>query len=566
MREELSPDLTRNDTSRLDNSGGPLTKDNVGTEYYGTIFAFVESPLEQGLFWAGSDDGLVHISRDGGKSWQNVTPQGLPEWSLISMIEPSPHDPATAYIAANRYKLDDFQPYLYKTNDYGVSWTKITAGLANNVFTRVIREDPAQRGLLYAGTETGIAVSFDDGTQWHSLQANLPAVPIHDLVVKDSDLVLATHGRSFWILDDITPLRQLSDALQATTVHLFAPRTFTRYISSGGYGDSGIKGTNYRYSSAFVLAFRREEKPTGEKVEKYLDAGQNPPDGVIVYYYLKEKPEGAITLSFLDEQGKELKTFSSEEKKAKKVDEDALEASDKKKEEKSKSKEPRVAKEAGINRFVWKTRYADAVKITGDEENMLEGPFALPGSYQVQLKVGDETSKASFSIAKDPHVNVSKEDIQARFALLLVIRDKLSEAHIAINTLRDIRQQSEEWERRTKGKSEHERIVTAGKELRKKAAAIEGELFQVKGKKQTDIMDYPTMLTAKLMYLYEVVASADAAPPAQTRQVFEDLSGRVDAQLQRVGELLNTEVATFNTLISEASVPAILPAEQNRGS
>ena len=193
--------------TKQDASGGPITKDNTGAEYYCTIFAFAESPVQQGVLWAGSDDGLVHVSRDDGANWENVTPKDLPEWALISIIEASPHDPATAYVAATRYKLDDFRPYLYKTNDYGQTWTKITDGIAENDFTRVIREDPARRGLLYAGTETGVHVSFDDGAHWQPLQRNLPVVPIHDLVVKDSDLIAATHGRSFWILDDLTPLR-----------------------------------------------------------------------------------------------------------------------------------------------------------------------------------------------------------------------------------------------------------------------------------------------------------------------------------------------------------------------
>src|SRR6266571_4813707 len=372
----ISPDLTRNDVSKLEASGGPITKDNTGAEYYGTIFAFAESPLQRGLFWAGSDDGLVHISRDNGESWQNVTPPDLPEWALISIIEPSPHEAATAYVAANRYKLDDFQPYLYKTQDYGQTWSKITGGLAENDFTRVIREDPVRRGLLYAGTETGAHVSFDDGEQWHALKLKLPAVPIHDLVVKDDDLVAATHGRSFWILDDISPLRQLSDEVREAAGHLFAPRPFTRFVSSGGFGRAVTPGKNYRYTSAFIVAFRQQEKPSGEKVDKYLDAGQNPPNGVIVHYYLKEKPEGEIKLSFLDADGKEIKVFSSEEKKAEQTRQEEAGAGDKKK--KDEKKEPRVPKEAGANRFVWNTRYADPVKIegAGDSEYAPEGPFA----------------------------------------------------------------------------------------------------------------------------------------------------------------------------------------------
>jgi hypothetical protein len=219
----ISPDLTRNDLTKMESSGGPVTKDNTGTEFYCTIFAFAESPIERGLLWTGSDDGLIHISRDGGENWKNVIPAQLPEWSLISIIESSPHDPATAYVAANRYKWDDFQPYLYKTKDYGTTWMKITTGIAENEYTRVICEDPIRRGLLYTGTEIGIHVSFDDGEHWQSLRLNLPVVPVHDLVIKDTDLIVATHGRSLWIMDDLTPLRSISEDLQNVPFHLFTP-------------------------------------------------------------------------------------------------------------------------------------------------------------------------------------------------------------------------------------------------------------------------------------------------------------------------------------------------------
>src|SRR5712691_1089488 len=562
--EEISPDLTRNDKSKMEDSGGPITRDNCGTEYYGTIFAFVESPLERGLFWAGSDDGLVHISRDGGKSWQNVTPQELPEWSLISIIEPSPHDPATAYVAANRYKLDDFQPYLYKTNDYGKTWAKITTGLADNVFTRVIREDSVQRGLLYAGTETGVHVSFDEGEHWHALKLNLPAVPIHDLVVKDSDLVAATHGRSFWILDDISPLRQLNDEVREAAVYLFAPRSATRFASSAGFARAVLPGKNYSYSGGFILAYRQQEKPGGEKVDKYLDAGQNPPDGIIVHYYLKEKPEGEVTLTFLDASGKEIRTFSSEEKKQEQTEETGASGKEKKDEKKEK-KEPRVLKEAGAHRFVWDTRYPDPIKIEGYDlsEGALEGPLAPPGTYRVQLKVRDEVYTSAFQIHVDPRIAATQEDLQARFELLLAIRDKVSETHSTINAVRAIRRQVEEWEQRTTGQAVHEAVAAAGKQLKQRLSAIEEELFQVKAKDQLDLLDFPVKLSARLVTLSGVVASADAAPTSQAQQVFEDLSACLDAQLQQLHELIATDVAAFNKLIRESSVPAIIPAGQN---
>src|SRR5712691_11775569 len=392
--EEISPDLTRNDKSKMEDSGGPITRDNCGTEYYGTIFAFVESPLERGLFWAGSDDGLVHISRDGGKSWQNVTPQELPEWSLISIIEPSPHDPATAYVAANRYKLDDFQPYLFKTNDYGETWTKITTGLSANDFTRVIREDPARRGLLCAGTETGIHVSFDDGEHWQPLQLNLPVVPIHDLAIKGSDLIVATHGRAFWILDDVTPLRQASEQAQDAPTYLFKPCPTIHFMTSLGFSRPPSSGGKfYRTPGGKMVTSLRKEKPSGETVDSNLDAGQNPPDGVIVHYYLKQKPEGAVKLTFLDSRGEEIRIFSSEEKQEELPGVEGAPVAEANGRTKEK-KEVRVAKEGGSNRFVWDMRYPDAKKVDGyvGGEGALAGPVVAPGTYQVRLTIGDQAT------------------------------------------------------------------------------------------------------------------------------------------------------------------------------
>jgi photosystem II stability/assembly factor-like uncharacterized protein len=548
--QEISPDLTRNDKSKMQPSGGPITKDNVGTEHYGTIFTFAESPLERGLFWAGSDDGLVHLSRDNGETWQNVTPPELPDWALISIIEPSPHDPATVYVAATRYKLDDFQPYLYKTHNYGKTWSRITTGIPNNDFTRVIREDPARRGMLYAGTETGVYVSFDDGTNFQTLKLNLPPVPVHDLVVKDGDLVAATHGRSFWILDDLSPLRQLNEEVGVGQAHLFAPRPTMRFLSIRGYGDPAVPGKNYRHTGILIVAYRQQEKPSGEKVDEYLDA-----------------------------EGKEIKKFSSKEKENESVG--AGEAAGKEGSSSSpgratlvvahkEKKEPHPTKEGGANRFVWNMRYPDPVKIEGygESEEFLTGPLAPVGTYRVQLKVGDHVYTEAFEIRKDPRTKATQEDLQAQFDLLLAIRDKLSQTHEAVNTVRSIRQQIEEWERRVigtnpaligEGNEVQERVTTLGKTMKKKLSAIEEELIQVKAKDQLDVLDHPIQLSAKFAFLSEVVSSADAAPTHQSQQVFEDLSSRLDMQLQQLHKLVDTDVSTFNQLIREASVPAIVP-------
>lgn len=557
----ISPDLTRNDPTKLEPSGGPITKDNTGAEYYCTIFAFAESPIERGLFWAGSDDGLVHISRDNGESWENVTPIDLPGWALISIIEPSPHDAATAYVAATRYKLDDFQPYLFKTNDYGKTWTQITTGIASNAFTRVIREDPVQRGLLYAGTETGILVSFDDGEHWQSLQRNLPVVPVHDLVIKNDDLVVATHGRGFWILDDMTPLRGMSGEIHDAAAHLFAPRPTIHYITDWGFSRAPGPGKFYRGTGATMVTAVRTQKANGQTVDINIDAGQNPPDGVLVAYYLKEKPEGEVKLTFLDAQGQEIKSFSSE-KKPKPPGE--VDTSTVVRGEEKEQQEQLVQKEAGGNRFAWNMRYPDASKIEGfvGGEGALNGPNAAPGKYQVQLTVDGQTYTAEFEIQKDPRVNATQEDLDAQFALRLKIRDKLSETHDAINTIRNLRRQIEEWTRRTKVQQEAEKVQEAGKSLKEKLSAIEEELIQVKAKTRQDTLNHPAKLNAKLAALGGVIGSSVSAPTRQEYELFDDLSARVDAQLQRLQEVIETDVASFNSLIREQEVSAVIPSSE----
>ena len=555
--EEISPDLTRNDQSRLGPSGGPITKDIVGTEYYGTIFAFAESPHRQGLFWVGSDDGLLHISQDSGQNWENITPADLPEWALVSIIEPSPHDPACAYLAATCYKMDDFRPYLYKTNDYGKTWIKITNGIPDNDFTRVVREDPARRGLLFAGTETGVYVSFDDGAHWQSLRLNMPVVPIHDLVVKDDDLVIATHGRSFWILDDITPLRQISDEVREASAYLFQPRSTTRLLTAFSYEMSPTTGKNFSFLGPFQVTYRQQEIATGQKVKRYLDAGQNPPDGALIHYYLKEQPQGEVTLTFLDASGKVIRTFSSEKKK----EQSGPDGEKKKEKEEKEQKEPRVPKAAGANRFVWDLRYPAPTGIEGDKESeeIVKGPLVPPGSYQVQLKLGEQVYTQSFEVRKDPRSAASQEDLQQQFELLQAICARISEVHEAVNTVRSVRRQAEEWEQRTRGLDIHDELVALSKALKEKLSPVEKEFVQPEAKDQTDTLSEPIRLAAKLASLAGTVASADAAPTRQARLLFEDLSARVATLTRQLREIIDTDVAAFNARVREASLPAIIP-------
>ena len=441
-------------------------------------------------------------------------------------------------------------PTCTKTSDYGKTWHSIAEGFPGDEFTRVIREDPARPGLLYAGTETGVHVSFDDGRSWQSLQVNLPPAPIHDLTIKDGDLIAATHGRSFWILDDLTLLHQLGDGGPREPVHLFRPGSTCWTSSRPGTGRPAVAGKSYQVGSGAPAAFRETRKPGGETVRTFLDAGVNPPEGVVVTYHLMEKPEGEISLTFLDASGQEVKTLSS--------------AAAEEGESSDAQKGPRVPAEAGLNRFVWDMRYADARKVSGDvtTERSLTGPLAAPGEYQVRLTVAGETYSESFEILKDPRVKATQQDLDEQLALLIRIGKKLSETQDAINQLRNVRQQVEEWVSRAEGSSAGQAMSAAGSAVKGKLSPIEEQLVQTRALHARDTLNLPSRLNAKMAALTSVVASADGAPTRQSYEVFDDLSGRIDRQLGALQRVVDEDVAAFINLVHELEVPAIVPKTQ----
>jgi len=519
----ISPDLTRNDPATQDASGGPITKDNTGAEVYGTIFAFVESPHQQGLFWAGSDDGRVHISKDSGQSWQEITPPDLPKHAMISIIEASPHEGATAYVAATCYKTDDFAPYLYKTSDYGQSWTKIVGGLPAEAITRTIREDPSRQGLLYCGTETGLFVSLDDGANWDAWQLNLPVVPLHDLAIKGSDLIAATHGRSFWILDDLSPIRQLTDEVRNTDAYLFKPRPANRFKNYGRYGENLAPYKSYGRVGGMMMTHYTRQRRTGENEYVFLDAGKNPPDGAIIYYHLKSKPEDEVKLTFLTQDGSEIVSYGSKA---------------------TKGMHPTA--DAGLNRFVWDMRYPSAHELAESKVNggQLAGPVVVPGQYQVRLTVGDDSLTQPLEIVRDPRVSGSQADLQAQFDLLLKLRDALSETHDAVAKLRELRQQLEGWTKR----SDNDEVKNAAQAIIEMLNALELELVQPKAGSP---LQPPAGLDEKIAALTGMIANADTRPTAQSSEVYDKLAGLVDAAIEKLDPIIGYDIARFNELLTK---------------
>ncbi|MGE5277378.1 MAG: VPS10 domain-containing protein [Acidobacteriota bacterium] len=528
--EEVSPDLTRNDPAKQGKSGGPITIDVTGVEVYDTIFALSESPLDGNVLWAGSDDGLIHVTLDGAKTWQNVTPKGIPEWIQINAIDASPHDKASAYVAATMYKFDDFRPYLFKTADYGKTWTRIVNGIPEEAFTRVVREDPARKGLLYAGTETGLYVSFDDGGSWQPFQRNLPAVPITDLAVKDGDLVVATQGRGFWILDDLTPLRAWKDDVPARAAYLFAPRPTPR---------------------------SQVDKPEEEALRRPV--GENMPYGVVLYYWLKEKPKAGETVKLEIFDGDRLLRSLSSGKEPKEGD---LKEQAAREEERDKDRDKPLEPLAGLNRYVWDMRILRPVLVPKAvfNEGTKAPPRVAPGTYTAKLTAAGQTVTQSFEVRPHPAGFATAADLKAQYDLLAAIRDSLSEAHATVLRIRDVRTQATELGARAERLGKGGDLAARAKALSEKLTAIEEKLTNPQIKANEDDLNYEPKLDHDFTDLAGIVSSADARPTASSVKYYGLLKERLAAIQAEYRAALDRDVADFNRAVEAAKLAPVSPA------
>ena len=500
--EIISPDLTRNDPEKLRSSGGPITQDNTGVEYYCTIFAANESPLEEGLMWVGSDDGLIHLTRDGGANWENSTPSQMPKWLMINSIEPSPFDPAVCYVAGTLYKTGDFQPYLYKTADYGKTWKKITNGIDNEHFTRVLRADPSKEGLLYAGTETGMYVSFDDGSIWSPFQMNLPIVPITDLAIKNNSLIVATQGRSLWMLDDLTVLHQLNSSTSNAAMTLFKPKD--SYRTQGRSGGSS------------------------------LTQGTNLPNGVIVHFNLKsyEKAKDTVLIHFKEKDGTLIKTYST-------VSEDNT-----------------LTVTEGGNKFVWNTRYDGAETLDGMIfwSASFSGAKAIPGNYTVSLEFNGQQQSKEFTILKDPRAEVELAEMKQQFDFVNKVNTTVNEAHKAIKNIRSINTKLADFEKNYGDMGETKELLAEVKALKKEFSDIEKALYQTQNRSNQDPLNFPIRLTNKLGHLNRLVTINDFPPTAQDEAVRIELTAEVEKQMEHYNKLISEDLEAFNTVFAKLNL------------
>ena len=547
--DAISPDLTRADPDTMGVSG-PLTMDTAGAEMYATIFSFMASKHQAGTLMAGSDDGLIHVSTNDGTSWKDVTPPGMRKWSQVTMIAESEHKKGTVYVTAARHKEGDYAPYVWKTTNWGKTWKKITKGLPKDDFCRVVREDPNRKGLLYVGTELGVYVSFDDGANWQSLQANLPVCPVYDLVIKDTDMVVATHGRSFWILDDLTQIHQIHDDLGKNTSYLFAPRDTVRapdHLFAGFWGSPG--GKSYHVTIGQNATFYLDEDETGHKTKRVIDAGDDLPRGVRVTYLLDQKvldaADGVAIMTILDTKGNQIDTFTS-------VIPD----------EESDRVGQYISANAGMNSFWWSMNYPAGPKMVDTKfHDRPGGPLALPGAYTVRIAVGDWSMEQPFNLVRDPRVSTSQRDLKAQFDLMTDIQNKLSEIVDGVNASRAIKKRLADWDSRLAASDlaakDVNKITSATSRLVKKLDKVEGELVQKELTSFGDALNYREMLFEKLSGLPPVVRSADTKPTQQSHDVYEKLAGQADKQLAALQALIDGDLAKINDQLAKLDIEII---------
>ena len=554
--EIISPDLTRNDQEKITKqpAGSHAVGENEGNHYC-TISSVAESPHTPGIIWAGSDDGLIHVTRDYGATWADVTPPDVLVWSLTH-VEPSPHDPATAYVAASGHVVDDFRPYVFRTSDFGATWERIESGIPVDEFVRVVRGDPVQPGLLYAGTEAGVYVSLDHGLSWHGLRLNLPVVAIHDLIVKDADLVVGTHGRGMWILDDVSPLREVAAGPNDAEVHIFRPSPVNR-LTRHVYGLDSLIALYHGF------------------------AADNPPSGVVIYYLLG-KAASRVTISLIDDSGSVVNTFDSEREPRRpspigpmayqlRYGSASLTGAVAGEEESGirwgaqtldRGGDPRrLPVDEGLHRVALDITYPGARKVPGAPSRGITAPIVPPGTYTVRLTVDGVTREEQVEIRPDPRLSTTAADYAAQFALMIRLRDKVSEIHDAVNTIRDVRGQLEARLASLGGQTEWTAARQIGAGLIERISEVERVLIQPglnERSGELDSIHFPIRLDNKLEALGYHVARSDDRPTRQDQELYDDLARRADEQLAHFRQVLEEDVAAFNTAMREASVPAVV--------
>ena len=520
----LSGDLTRNDKAKQQWSGGPITGDNTGVETYDTVFVIAESPAQKGVIWAGSDDGLVHVSRDDGATWQNVTAAvpGLPAWGTVDMIEPSRFDAGTAYLVVDAHRLDDMRPYLWKTSDFGRSWKRLDGGLPRDIYLHSVREEPTHRGTLYLGTERGVAFSIDDGATWRSLKLNLPTVAVHDLQVKDGSLVLATHGRSMWIFDDLPLLRELSPQTTGAEPHLFTAPDAVRWAVAGTHRD----------------AFR----------------GANPPPGAVFYYWLKEEPKGEVTLDILDAQGRVVNTLSSKPR-------ELTGSSEYAEEEREALEGFALSKKAGVQRAVWDFNWAGAEMIPGaklDSGYPLIGPQAVPGAYTARLTVDGKAQTMPFKVLPDPRSQVTQKEREDELAFSLAVRDEVTRLTRTVLRLQSVRKQLAAHDDLLRDDPRAADLVKGSQALIVKLDDLEAHLQNPKAEVTYDVLAQKggAQLYSRLSPLLDWVRG-DGAPTQGMRQVFAVEKDELDGYVAELTGLVDKDLAALNDSAGKLGLPVV---------